>query len=166
LIWWLSRSASFKCDNKGMNVTVHLNSFHVALSRAQLEAILKYIFFAIKYNSIDELSLNFINNAQMQRLNRQYRHKNNPTDVLSFNLGQPQGGQGAWADIFIALAVAKTQASQAGHSVNQEILTLMIHASLHLAGFDHLKKLDTMRMLKKQQTVEKMLRKQFKNIHD
>jgi len=69
----------------------------------------------------------------MQELNRRYRRKNKPTDVLSF----PSGAPGVAGDIAISLEIAATNATEIGHSLATEVKVLILHGLLHLAGFDH-----------------------------
>ena len=70
---------------------------------------------------------------EMQVLNRRYRRKNTPTDVLSF----PSGVPGAAGDIAISLEIADANASDIGHSLASEVKILILHGLLHLAGYDH-----------------------------
>ena len=70
--------------------------------------------------------------AELQQLNRTYRKKDYPTDVLSFPGEQPYLG-----DIAISLARARAQAKQQGHTTEDELKILLLHALLHLKGHDH-----------------------------
>jgi probable rRNA maturation factor len=76
--------------------------------------------------------------AELQRLNREFRRRDYPTDVLSFpaeaQAGLPEGYLG---DLAISWQRARAQASEYGHSVETEIQVLMLHGVLHLAGMDH-----------------------------
>jgi probable rRNA maturation factor len=69
----------------------------------------------------------------MQDLNRRYRRKNKPTDVLSF----PSGVAGVAGDIAISLEIAAANAVEIGHSLATEVKVLILHGLLHLAGYDH-----------------------------
>ena len=71
--------------------------------------------------------------GRVRVLNRQYRGKDQPTDVLSFPAGEP----GQLGDVVIALGVARRQARAAGHSVATEFRVLALHGLLHLLGYDH-----------------------------
>jgi probable rRNA maturation factor len=71
--------------------------------------------------------------ARVRALNRQYRKKDQPTDVLSF----PAEEQGILGDIVIALGVARRQAREAGHTLQTELRILALHGLLHLLGYDH-----------------------------
>jgi probable rRNA maturation factor len=85
-----------------------------------------------------ELSLALIGNVEMQRLNAKYRKKNYPTDVLSFpveqDLPQPMRVLG---DVVISVDKAAAQAKERGRSVDEEMITLLIHGVVHLLGYDH-----------------------------
>ena len=83
--------------------------------------------------------------AEMQRLNRQFRGKNKPTDVLSFPHAAAPGHAGG--DIAISLQRARAQATQQGHSLLTEVKVLILHGTLHLAGHDHERDRGEMRRL-------------------
>ena len=69
----------------------------------------------------------------VRQLNRRYRRRDRPTDVLSFPAGEP----GSLGDIIIAVGVARRQARAAGHSLQAELRVLALHGLLHLLGYDH-----------------------------
>jgi probable rRNA maturation factor len=71
--------------------------------------------------------------GRVQQLNRRYRRKNVPTDVLSF----PADERGHLGDVVIAAGVARRQAREAGHSLQHELRVLALHGLLHLLGYDH-----------------------------
>jgi probable rRNA maturation factor len=76
--------------------------------------------------------------ATIRMLNRHFRGKDEPTDVLSFPAGfeQPEGLH-YLGDIAISLETASRQAAEAGISLERELGTLLLHALLHLCGHDH-----------------------------
>lgn len=78
-----------------------------------------------------ELSVNLTTPDKIQKLNKEHRGKNKPTDVLSFPMG---GGNG---DIFICLSIAKKDAKRENVSTNQMLARLTVHGFLHLQGYDH-----------------------------
>ena len=95
-----------------------------------------------------EISVLLVDNATIQELNRDYREKDVPTDVLSFPLeeelegeAEPEiiGGPDArmLGDIVISVEKAVTQAAEYGHSVERELAFLLVHGLLHLLGHDH-----------------------------
>ena len=87
-----------------------------------------------------EVSVALVGDARMRVLNRQYRRKDKPTDVLSFVADEPLG------DIVIATGVARRQARDAGHSYQAELRVLALHGLLHLLGYDHHDSKDNGRM--------------------
>ena len=74
------------------------------------------------------------NDAEVRRLNRQYRRRDRATDVLSF---PASGNNGFAGDLAISLDHARAQAAEHGHSLENELRILMLHGALHLAGLDH-----------------------------
>lgn len=80
-----------------------------------------------------EIELKFVSVAEITRLNSVYRHKDRPTDVLSFVIDEkPLLGQ-----IFICYTFSKRQASDMGKSISDEVSLLVVHGILHIAGYDH-----------------------------
>src|SRR3984893_9810560 len=71
---------------------------------------------------------------ELRRLNRDFRKKDYPADVLSFPAIKPNGFLG---EIAISFPRARDQANQYGHDVGQEIEILMLHGLLHLLGMYH-----------------------------
>ena len=88
-----------------------------------------------KYLTDKDIELILTNDEEIKKLNKQYRNKDIPTDVLSFPLenlpGVPLGS------IVISLDTAKKGALEFGHSIEDEIKLLFIHGLLHLLGYDH-----------------------------
>ncbi|HWC17168.1 MAG TPA: rRNA maturation RNase YbeY [Terriglobales bacterium] len=81
-----------------------------------------------------EVNLSIISNQAMRRLNRDFRGKDEPTDVLSFPAAQ--NGKIA-GDIAISRDIARQNAKALGHSLVTEVKILLLHGLLHLAGYDH-----------------------------
>lgn len=109
-----------------------------------------------------EISVRFVDNDEIQRLNKQYRKIDAPTDVLSFPLGidgvydinQDTGAQ-MLGDIVISVEKAVDQAEEYGHSLQREIGFLTVHSMLHLLGYDH--EAGTMDAVKMREKEEKVL---------
>jgi probable rRNA maturation factor len=96
-----------------------------------------------------EVDILISSNMRLRDLNRRFRHKNKPTDVLSFP--RPSGG-----DIAISADIALENAHRYGHGMAEELKILVLHGMLHLAGYDH--ESDNGRMAR----VETRLRSQLK----
>jgi probable rRNA maturation factor len=87
-----------------------------------------------------EIALAIVSNARIRALNRQFRRKDQATDVLSFPSDAPRSSRLAprfLGDIVIAAGVARRQAREAGHSYPVELKVLALHGLLHLLGYDH-----------------------------
>ena len=86
-----------------------------------------------------ELSVLFVNSRKMRALNAPYRGIDRDTDVLSFSMTDktPAGCSGPLGDIVVSVPRAISQAAEYGVSFNDELLRLLIHGLLHLAGYDH-----------------------------
>lgn len=96
-----------------------------------------------------DLSIALVTDARIRTLNRSYRGKDAPTDVLSFSMRGPQAhppNQQYLGDIAIATGVARRQAREAGHSYAVELKVLALHGLLHLLGYDHENSSDAGRM--------------------
>ncbi|HEY9641767.1 MAG TPA: rRNA maturation RNase YbeY [Coleofasciculaceae cyanobacterium] len=108
-----------------------------------------------------ELSLRLTDDAEIQALNAQYRHINQPTDVLAFaalEVEYPQLEEQSdqplyLGDIVISVETAQTQAEQQQHSLQQELAWLGAHALLHLLGWDHPDEASLLCMLKQQEVL-------------
>lgn len=109
-----------------------------------------------------ELSLRLTDDAEIQAFNAQYRHKNQPTDVLAFaalEVDYPQPEEVGESlplylgDIIISVETAQRQATQFKHSLQQELAWLAAHALLHLLGWDHPDEDSLACMLKQQESL-------------
>lgn len=98
-----------------------------------------------KVNDDAEMSVTFVSNEEIKRINHEFRNKDEVTDVLSFP--QEELGDGEieivgdipvhLGDVIISLDVAKKQAEEYEHSLEREIAFLAVHGFLHLIGYDH-----------------------------
>ncbi len=94
-----------------------------------------------------EVNLIFTTDNRMRSLNREFRGKNQSTDVLSFNIESPVEAGNIFGEIYISVPIAARQAKRAGRSVLREYLRLSCHGLLHLFGYDHEKGSDAAVML-------------------
>ena len=106
-----------------------------------------------------EVSVTFVDNEEIARLNKQYRKNPNPTDVLSFPLGKDgkydinhETGALMLGDIVISMEKAVEQSGIYGHSLQREVAYLTVHSMYHLLGYDHEKGgLDAVHMREKEE---------------
>lgn len=85
---------------------------------------------------IGEVNVRIAPDNEMRRLNRDFRGKDKPTDVLSFPTSQ-NGKRMPAGDIAISADIARANAKALGHSFEDELKILLLHGLLHLAGHDH-----------------------------
>lgn len=97
-----------------------------------------------KFTQDAEVSVSFVSNEEIRRLNKLYRSKDSVTDVLSFPLGEDgvydinkETGSALLGDVVISLETAMRQANNFGHSLEREVGFLTVHSMLHLLGYDH-----------------------------
>ncbi len=87
-----------------------------------------------------ELSVLLTGDAEIQKLNRTYRKKNRPTDVLAFAQREVEWGEKAGrilGDVVVSVPTARRQAEARGLGVMSELTMLLAHGLLHLLGWDH-----------------------------
>lgn len=82
-----------------------------------------------------EVSIAFVEDKEIKELNKKFRRRDKPTDVLAFSLSESIG------EIIISTDTAKSQAKEYGNSFISEILLLLIHGLLHLLGYKHSKEM-------------------------
>jgi len=86
-----------------------------------------------------EIGITLTDNNTIQKLNKEWREKDRPTDVLSFPINEKPPGYDYYilGDVVISLPFAKKQAEEIGFTYKEEILRLLTHGILHLLGYDH-----------------------------
>ena len=125
------------------------NSFDETLNNYQ-EIYAELVTKTLKHLSLNfnpYISVTLVDNNYIHQINRDYRHKDMPTDVISFafldgNEKKDQlfhsGEMVVLGEIYISIDKAKEQADQYGHSLNRELKFLFVHGLLHLLGYDHM----------------------------
>ncbi|GGG96672.1 rRNA maturation RNase YbeY [Silvibacterium dinghuense] len=114
------------------------------LAAAQAEARLK-----------GEVSVLLTGDAEIRRLNRDYRKKDKATDVLSFPADEMGQAMGIAGDLAISVETAAREAESRGHALVIELEVLLLHGALHLAGYDH--EVDDGEMARKEERLRKKL---------
>lgn len=80
------------------------------------------------------LSVTMLGDDAIRELNRSYLHRDAPTDVMSFSLGEDHELLG---DIYVGVPQARRQAAELGVPLEEELVRLAIHGALHVLGYDH-----------------------------
>ena len=115
-----------------------------------------------KIEGFVEVSITMVNNEYIQELNKKYRNKDVPTDVLSFPTNEkggeydinPETGAKMLGDIVMSMEKVMEKSQKYGHPFRREVAYLTAHGVLHLLGYDHEKGgIDKMRMREKEDRV-------------
>ncbi|WP_430008454.1 rRNA maturation RNase YbeY [Metabacillus idriensis] len=135
------------------------------LTEKQLEMVETLLQFAADAESIAqdaELSVTFVDNDKIKEMNRDYRSKDQVTDVISFAMEEQGEGEVSiigvdmppiLGDIIISVPRAAEQAEEYGHSFTRELGFLAVHGLLHLLGYDHMTEEDEKKMFGKQKEI-------------
>jgi probable rRNA maturation factor len=137
-------------------ITIEIKQpYKKSIVKASVKKIASTILFLVLQDSESDLSILITSDSTLQRLNKEYLGYDQPTDVLSFESKEidPETGKISLGDIAISYPAAERQAIEAGHSVENEILMLLVHGILHLSGFDHKSKDEKFEMWNKQQAI-------------
>lgn len=121
--------------------------FRSLVDENHVRKIVRYVLEAEGLTSPYEVSIVLTDSEAVQRLNRDYRGVDEPTDVIAFYM-QPQredtssfvlppNGITRLGEIIISYPQAVEQAGEQGHSVDKELALLIIHGILHLLGYNH-----------------------------
>ena len=115
--------------------------------------------YALEYMKIDDAVFDVIlvDNETIREINREYRHIDRETDVISFALEDTKDITFEFGrllgDIYISIPKMQAQAKEYGHSERREISFLAVHGLLHLLGYDHMTKEDEEIMFKEQELI-------------
>jgi probable rRNA maturation factor len=129
---------------------------------AQIQAILNVAANREEVEGGSEVSVTFVSNDRIREINRDYRHKDQPTDVISFALEELGEDEieivgtdipRILGDIIISVERAKEQAEEYNHSFSRELGFLALHGFLHLLGYDHIEKEDETEMFQRQKEI-------------
>lgn len=101
------------------------------------------------------LSLLITTNDEIQKINREYRQKDTPTDVISFAYNETEnfGAVNMLGDIVISIERVKEQSSEYGHSDEREFYYVLCHGMLHLLGYDHIEEEDKVVMRRREEEI-------------
>lgn len=119
-----------------MSETFILHKHESPLNDKAINTVVKTIFKHIEYNAPYELSIVFTDDAEVQNLNKQYRHKDKPTNVLSFP-AQDEFSPQTLGDVVISIPTVEKEAIEQNKSTENHLTHLIVHGVLHLLGYDH-----------------------------
>lgn len=104
-----------------------------------------------------EVSVVLVDDAAIRALNRAYLGRDEPTDVLAFPQPGPHVGRRVLGDVVISVDRASDQAREAGWSVQEELVLLTVHGTLHLLGYQDEAASDRARMWERQEAILRAL---------
>ena len=139
-----------------MECNVYKTVKTISLSQKTVELVVFSVLTYCKKQGV--VSVHFIGDQKMQRLNSMYRGKDNTTDVLSFSMQEGEkfpGEQDDLGDIFISVPQIHKQAKAYAVTYRSEIIRMMIHGTLHLLGYDHIKKKEAEEMFRIQEELHR-----------
>jgi len=124
------------------------NESGVGVDEAALAALAAHVMVEMGVNSLAELSVLLVDQPYMEELHQRWMGESGPTDVLAFPMDELDIARGPGVDshepeptmlgdVVLCPVVAERQATQAGHSTEDELHLLCAHGVLHLLGYDH-----------------------------
>lgn len=142
-----------------MRVLMGMEGFSDAIDEARITDLCVSCMRTLGLPESTELSVSFVDNDIIAELNEEYRGKEGPTDVLSFECdnidddfpGEQDELDYTLGDIIIAPDVARAQAQELHETLSDEIELLVVHGVLHLCGYDHIEDDEAALMEQKQQ---------------
>lgn len=127
---------------------------------SELKTVKDVLNYAIKKEKLENVIFNVIivDNQYIHELNKNYRHIDRETDVITFALEDEKDmvapdGERVLGDIYISIDKARSQAEEYGHSLLRELSFLAVHGFYHLLGYDHMTKEEEVVMFSKQEEV-------------
>lgn len=119
-----------------IGVDVAAEGVHVPLSRARIAELAREV---LRAEGVRDalLSIAFVSNRAISRLNRDHLGRAGSTDVIAFGFGRDAPEAPVVGDIYIAPEVARDNARSHGVGVREELARLVIHGTLHVLGHEH-----------------------------
>ncbi|MFC0473473.1 rRNA maturation RNase YbeY [Halalkalibacter kiskunsagensis] len=152
-----------------MNIIVDFNDETQTLTTEQqilVENIVKKTAEVEKLEGDIEVSITIVDEKRIQEINKEYRDKDQPTDVISFALNEQSEGElnvvldpdmpdmpNILGDIVISVLHVQKQAAEYSHSFERELGFLTVHGMLHLIGYDHMTEAEEKEMFSRQEDI-------------
>lgn len=132
------------------------DNYGVKFKYKYLDKVIKRV---LKHENVKNacFSIIFVDENEIQEINKEYRGIDKVTDVISFALEDNEDSihsdMRILGDIYICIPRAEEQANNYGHSMKRELAFLTVHGLLHLLGYDHMKKEDEEEMFALQELI-------------
>jgi probable rRNA maturation factor len=126
---------------------------------ARLKAVIAHVLVA-EGVADRSVSLVLTDDREIHQLNRDYRKKDKPTDVLAFALDEAEDADrtGPLGDVIISVERAQAQAKGRRVTLDAELELLAVHGTLHLLGYDHQQAAEARRMRARTRAIRRQLR--------
>lgn len=147
-------------------MNIYMTDENNRLTEEQRQLVESILIYTAEQEEVDpnsELSVTFVSNDEIQEINREWRGKNQATDVISFameELGEDEIDFGlledepvVLGDLIISVERCREQAAEYGNHFERELGFLAVHGFLHLLGYDHIEKADEEIMTKRQEEI-------------
>ncbi|EZP61953.1 rRNA maturation RNase YbeY [Exiguobacterium sp. RIT341] len=147
-------------------MNIYMTDENNRLTEEQRQLVESILIYTAEQEEVDpnsELSVNFVSNDEIQEINREWRGKDQATDVISFameELGEDEIDFGlledepvVLGDLIISVERCREQAAEYGNHFERELGFLAVHGFLHLLGYDHIEKADEEIMTKRQEEI-------------
>lgn len=147
-----------------MRQIVDINYEQIKKSEEHEKLIQEIVEKCFKEEKLDKtdlyLSITLSNEEYIQKINKQTRNIDNPTDVLSFPIFEKEeipkektGILDVLGDIIICIPIIEKQAKEYKHSTKRELAYMVVHGFYHLMGYDHIEEQDKKEMRKKEENI-------------
>ncbi len=147
-------------------MNIYMTDENNRLTEEQRQLVESILIYTAEQEEVDpnsELSVTFVSNDEIQEINREWRGKDQATDVISFameELGEDEIDFGlledepiVLGDLIISVERCREQAAEYGNHFERELGFLAVHGFLHLLGYDHIEKADEEVMTKRQEEI-------------
>ncbi|UKS56883.1 rRNA maturation RNase YbeY [Exiguobacterium acetylicum] len=147
-------------------MNIYMTDENNRLTEKQQQLVESILIYTAQQEEVDpnsELSVTFVSNDEIQEINREWRGKDQATDVISFameELGEDEIDFGlledepiVLGDLIISVERCREQAAEYGNHFERELGFLAVHGFLHLLGYDHIEKADEEVMTKRQEEI-------------
>jgi len=147
-------------------MNIYMTDENNRLTEEQRQLVESILIYTTEQEEVDpnsELSVTFVSNDEIQEINREWRGKDQATDVISFameELGEDEIDFGlledepvVLGDLIISVERCREQAAEYGNHFERELGFLAVHGFLHLLGYDHIEKADEEIMTKRQEEI-------------
>ncbi|MGL4307935.1 rRNA maturation RNase YbeY [Cetobacterium sp. SF1] len=143
-----------------LDFSLETEGYNDRISEVEVEKYIKEVLESEMYYEGTKpvyLSVALVNNEDIQNINRDYRGKDQPTDVISFAYHETGdfdiGPYDTLGDIVISLERVEEQAKDYNHSFEREFYYVLTHGILHLLGYDHIEEEDKKEMRAKEEEI-------------